>query len=183
MRNVLVALARSWLDCQFAVGAVGPEEIWLAADDEGRYLAATESAARYLGVDRAVVLRLTLADVTRPSERTLAQASFREFLAAGVAAGEFSLWRPDGREVRATFQATANTPVAGLNVSRLTPAPGWRVHPTAAAPKSSAGARASSAVLESGQLLRWRAARWRVRSTSGISPGPVIGRAGLLRNQ
>jgi PAS domain-containing protein len=153
-REVMVTLARSWLDYQLAVGAVGPDEIWLVADDEARYLAASESAARYLGVDMAAVLRLTLADVTRPSDRALAQASFREFLAAGTAAGEFSLIRPDGREVRAAFQATANTPVAGLHVSRLTPAPEWRIQRAAAAPGSRAGASARSAVLESRPPMR-----------------------------
>ncbi len=117
-------LARAWLAYQIAVGAVGKDEIVLLADDDGCYVAASAAAARFFGVTMDRLLRMTVADVTPPSARTTILHRFRAFLADGRSEGDYDAWLPTGELVRTRFAATANNPVPGLHISRLTPAAG-----------------------------------------------------------
>jgi PAS domain S-box-containing protein len=94
----------------------------LIADDAGRYLAATRTAAERLGVDLAEISDMTVADVTPPDDRADVPARWQAFLAAGQPRGVVSLRSRDGRETVVEFRAVANTPEVGLHVSRLRPA-------------------------------------------------------------
>jgi len=124
-RDVAVRLASAWLEYQLASGAVPDDQIVLVADDDARYLAATPNVERYLGVDPETVLGMTVSDLTPPDDRPSVMAAWAAFIRAGEASGEFRLWRPDAQDVPAAFEAKADAPVAGLHVSRLTPAAQW----------------------------------------------------------
>jgi PAS domain-containing protein len=152
-RPVAVRLASSWLEYQIAAGAVPDEQIVLVADDDGCYVAATPNVERYLGISPEIILALAIKDLTPPAERSHVPEAWAAFIRAGSASGEFRLWRPDGQEVPAAFEAKANTPIAGLHVSRLMPAAMWVSRADRVAATASAASQGRVAIAESRRLL------------------------------
>lgn len=84
------------------------------ADDEGRYVAANESACRLLGRSREEILQMTVHDVAPPDVDV--DAAYRQFLEAGTETGFYKLVDADGQIIHVEYRATANV-VPGLHLS------------------------------------------------------------------
>jgi PAS domain-containing protein len=152
--DVARRLAGAWLAYQIAVGAVSDDEIVLIADDDASFVAATANVERYLGLDVAAVLELTIADITPPRERGVVGEAWQAFLAMSTTNGHYQLWRADGEEVPASFHARANVPAAGLHVSRLVPSATWRSQRELADVTATAVAMAAGRISESRRMVR-----------------------------
>jgi PAS domain S-box-containing protein len=87
----------------------GPVAVFVA-DDEMRYLAVNEYACELLGYTREELLGKTIADVSAGPD---ADRRFRDFVAAGEAAGTTALRRKDGSRLTIAYRAGATT-VAGF---------------------------------------------------------------------
>lgn len=91
----------------------------LVADEEMRYLAASDAACTLLGYSREELLDLTVPDVVVESH---ASELYDEFMRSGEQRGEITLRCKDGRHVTATYDAR-QTEVSGMTyyVSVLSP--------------------------------------------------------------
>lgn len=90
----------------------------LLADDQACYIDVNPAACALLGYSRDEFLQLTLWDLTPVVSHEVGQQLWREFLAAGNLAGEYSLQCKDGLDVVVDYRAVANI-VPGLHLSVL----------------------------------------------------------------
>lgn len=118
--RVVVArrVVSAWLDYQVSTGGFGADEVVLVVDDDRRYVAHSANAPTVLG--RPTLDGLTIADIAAPRMAGGVADAWSAFIEAGEAAGPYEIARPDGVVVQFTFVATANWPMAGFHVSRLT---------------------------------------------------------------
>jgi len=147
-------LAGSWLDYQVAVGTVPDDEIVLVADGNACFVAVTANVERYLGIDRQALLGMSIADITPPAERPRVAEAWAAFVKIGAAHGPYQLWRRDGEEVPASFQAKANLPARGLHTSRLTVMVTSEIEPDPATASAAAVARTKGRISETRELLQ-----------------------------
>ncbi len=90
----------------------------LLADDEARYVDANPAACALLGYSREELLRMTVWDVTPAPSREKGQELWRQFIAAGSQAGEYTVHRKDETTRAAEYRAVANI-LPGLHLSAL----------------------------------------------------------------
>ncbi len=88
----------------------------LIADDEARYVDVNPAACELLGYSRDELLDLTVWDVTPAEERDQGRQLWKEYLAAGEMAGEYTVTRKDGTICHADSRAVANVH-PGLHMS------------------------------------------------------------------
>ena len=93
--------------------------IVLVADEEMRYLAASDAACALLGYSRKEILELTVPDLV---EESGASEMFAEFIQHRAQRGRITLRRKDGSTLAATYDAR-ETEVSGMPyyVSVLSP--------------------------------------------------------------
>ncbi len=84
----------------------------LVADENMRYIAVNEFAARFLGYTRVELLALRVTDVA-PSEAT--PEAYRSFLRTGTQEGVSPVRRKDGADAAISYHA-AETRIAGMTV-------------------------------------------------------------------
>lgn len=101
--------------------AHGPLALMLA-DDEGRYVAASEGAAELTGYDRKTLVALSVWDLTPVPREANGRQLWQTFLSSGTQHGQYSLVRRDGHSVEAQYYAVANI-APGLHLSALAPVP------------------------------------------------------------
>jgi PAS domain S-box-containing protein len=82
----------------------------LVADEQMRFIAASDGACALLGYTREEVGELTIPDIV--VDRQEAESLYSEFLRDGMQRGEITLRRKDGMRVTAMYEASATT-VAG----------------------------------------------------------------------
>jgi PAS domain S-box-containing protein len=97
----------------------GSEHALLLADDDRRYVFASQAAARLLGQPAARILGRRIEDVTAPSKREGVDELWRSFVATGSQSSDFALTRADGSVVEVHYEARANTPWPGVHASVL----------------------------------------------------------------
>jgi PAS domain S-box-containing protein len=82
----------------------------LVADEEMRFIAASDGACAVLGYAREEILELAVPDIV--VERRAAESLYADFLRDNLQSGDITLRRKDGTLVDSTYEATA-TSVAG----------------------------------------------------------------------
>lgn len=90
----------------------------LLADDEARYVDANPAACALLGHSREELLGMTVWDVTPAPSRQAGQELWRQFIAAGSQAGEYTVHRKDGTTRATEYRAVANI-LPGVHLSAL----------------------------------------------------------------
>ena len=81
----------------------------LVADDERRYVDATEAACRLFRVTRDELLALRVDDISPPQRRAEVEPAWRAFLERGAVSGVWECIRPgDGQRLTCNYQALAN---------------------------------------------------------------------------
>ena len=101
---------------QFQAVFEGAPDAMVLADDDGRYVNANPAACLLFGLPLGELLGKTLGDFAAP--RSIFEAAWAEFRAAGTSRGAFPLARPDGTRREAEFSATADV-LPGLHLSVL----------------------------------------------------------------
>jgi PAS domain S-box-containing protein len=122
VRAAALQVIRAWARYQNAALPTDTREFMLVADDEGRYVAATEGVARVLGYDPQDLVGRAIADIAAPDLADQTPQEWAKFLADGRQDGTFRLQGASGSIVALHYQARAHHPVPGYHVSRLWPA-------------------------------------------------------------
>jgi PAS domain S-box-containing protein len=100
--------------------ALASPDATLVANDEGRYLAANDTACRLLGYSREELVQLSVWDLTPDPHEVEGLILWKEFIEVGAQAGVYWLKRKDGSPIEVAYQARANV-APSRHVSRLVP--------------------------------------------------------------
>jgi PAS domain S-box-containing protein len=122
VRAAALEVIRAWAEYQNAALPIDTTEVLLVADDECRYVAATDGVAHVLGYDPQEVIGRAVADIAAPDLADQTPQEWAKFLADGRQDGTFRLRGASGSIVALRYQARAHHPVPGYHVSRLWPA-------------------------------------------------------------
>jgi PAS domain S-box-containing protein len=121
VRAAALDVIRAWAEYQNAALAPDTTEFMLVADDEGRYVAATQGVARVLGYDPQDLIGRAIADIAAPDLADQTPQEWAKFLAEGRQDGTFRLRAASGAIMAVRYQARAHHPIPGYHVSRLWP--------------------------------------------------------------
>jgi PAS domain S-box-containing protein len=121
VRAAAVEVIAAWAAYQDAALPPDPREFTLIADDDGRYVHATNGVARILGYEPADLIGMSVVDLAATELQEATPAQWADFLAVGRQEGHFQLRAKDGRVVSLSYQARAHHPVPGFHASRLWP--------------------------------------------------------------
>jgi PAS domain S-box-containing protein len=113
---------RAWAEYQNAALPRDTTEFMLVADDEGRYVAASQGVDRVLGYQPHELIGRAIADLAAPDLADQTPEEWAKFLADGRQEGTFRLRHASGSVVDLRYQARAHHPIPGYHVSRLWPA-------------------------------------------------------------
>ena len=122
VRAAALEVIRAWAEYQNAALPPDTTEFMLVADDEGRYVAATQGVARVLGYASPDLIGRAIADIAAPDLADKTPQEWAKFLADGRQDGTFRLRAASGAIVALRYQARAHHPIPGYHVSRLWPA-------------------------------------------------------------
>jgi PAS domain S-box-containing protein len=90
----------------------------LIADDHARYLAANPSACAMTGFSETELLKMTVWQLSAPSQRRSAERQWRLFLTDGMTVGLYQLRRKDGAILPVHYAAATHV-LPGIHVSVL----------------------------------------------------------------
>ena len=121
VRAAAMEVIRAWAEYQNAALPTDTTEFMLVADDDGRYVAATEGVARVLGHDPQELIGRAIADIAAPDLADQTPQEWAKFLADGRQEGIYRLRGASGSIVALRYQARAHHPIPGYHVSRLWP--------------------------------------------------------------
>ena len=93
----------------------------LIADDERRYVDCNPAACELLGLGQDEIVGRRVDDLAPPELRGHIEARWREFLDAGIQAGEWELVAADGEAIAIEYSATANV-MPGRHLCMFLPA-------------------------------------------------------------
>jgi PAS domain S-box-containing protein len=110
----LMAALRRHLD-SFPVAA-------LAADDSSRYIASNRRATQLTGYTTAELAKLTVMDLTPPSNRKDGEQLWDDFVSTGEQSGHYELRQKGGTWVRVRYWAYASV-APGVHLSLLVAEP------------------------------------------------------------
>jgi CheY-like chemotaxis protein len=113
-----------------AARVCGPVALVLA-DDDGRYVAASDGAVDLTGYARDALLKRSLWDLTPTADLEAGLRQWADLIATGAQQGTCVMQRADGSSLRVQYYAIANV-APGLHVSAISQAPGSIMHPSAA---------------------------------------------------
>lgn len=113
-----LAVVKAWTDYQNAVPPPAGE-FMLVANDEGRYVAATDGVTGVLGYAPAELIGRRIVDITAQAIADATPQEWARFLAAGRQDGFYQLRHAGGGVVEVRYRARAHHPIPGYHVSVL----------------------------------------------------------------
>lgn len=121
VRESALDVIRAWAEYQDAALPAYTTEFMLVADDDGRYVAATQGVDRVLGYAPQELIGRAIADIAAPDLADQTPQEWAKFLADGRQDGTFRLRAASGSVVALRYQARAHHPIPGFHMSRLWP--------------------------------------------------------------
>ena len=120
LRAAALDVVKAWTAYQNAVAAPAGE-FKLVADDEGRYVAATDGVTGVLGYAPGELIGRRIVDITAPAIAVKTPQEWARFLAEGRQDGHYLLRHADDHVVEVRYRARAHHPIPGYHVSVLSP--------------------------------------------------------------
>lgn len=120
VRAAALDVVKAWTEYQNAV-APPDDEFMLVADDEGRYVAATDGVTGVLGYTPGELIGRRIVDITAPAIADSTPQQWARFLAEGRQDGFYLLRHAEGDVVEVRYRARAHHPIPGYHVSVLSP--------------------------------------------------------------
>lgn len=118
-RKASIDVIAAWLAYHVPIEQSEPGSFVLVADDEHRYVAASDGVMAALGYTAADLMGRRIEDIAPADLAARTPEDWQRFLLEGRQDGEFRLLSADGRDVPVRFQARAHFPIPGYHLSRL----------------------------------------------------------------